>query len=74
MSKVPEYAAHVPRHELVKLLCKKQCGRSTLAQLRPADPPMSSPHRGTERFAGYEAVCLRCGGIAIDNYNWTAFS
>jgi hypothetical protein len=71
MPGVPKYAAHVPPSELVKILCRSgRCpkGQSTYARLQRAPYDAPDPN---EKFAGHQAVCLRCGYVASDNYNWT---
>lgn len=64
----PKYAAYVPDSELVKVLCKKRCNKSTLHRLNPNAQTIQNAN---EPFAGYTATCLKCGGIATDNYNWS---
>jgi hypothetical protein len=71
MAGIPKYAAGVPRHELVKILCRGgSCpkGQSTYARLALRE---GGPIPGDSgRYAGYVAHCLRCGYRATDTYNW----
>lgn len=74
MSNLPPYArAKLPKYaqgasgELIKALCKGACGRVTIHELQRDAQPVQN---ADERFAGCTAKCLRCGKIALDNYNW----
>lgn len=70
VKKVPKYAAHVPRAELVSVLC--HCTRMpTLARLIHVGP--RDGVKPDEQFAQYEAECLKCGHRVQNNYNWTRF-
>lgn len=70
MAGIPQYAAHVPRSDLVRVLCKKRCNKTTLHRLNRGAQDVQNP---TERFAGCTATCLKCSGTAVDNYNFTSY-
>jgi hypothetical protein len=68
MRKIPKYAAHLTRYELVNILCN--CTRlDTLAQL--VRDPRADP--GATKFVGCIARCLKCGAVRTDNDRWMAF-
>ena len=63
---LPEYARHVPREKLVRILCRGTCGASRYAEVSKI--PWSK--EGMPIDPGLFAKCLRCGYRARDNYNW----
>jgi hypothetical protein len=66
---LPHYAQHADRAKLVKILCKGQCnGVVRFAELNKPYPGQAML-RDAE-MGIYEAICLKCGKIAIDHYNW----
>lgn len=70
MAGKPKYAAGVPEADLVRVLCKKSCGKTVLHRLNRDAQDIQNPD---ERFAGCTATCLKCGGTAVDNYNFTSY-
>lgn len=68
MRKLPPYAAHVPFHQLVSIMCGGTCRARRWAQLHNAPPGI--PTRTGLPFAGYVAHCLQCGFVASDNAAW----
>jgi len=70
---LPQYAAHVPHSRLVRLFCKQQCNRMVYAELKREHNPVTAGNNGgDDRYLGYIAYCLLCGGRALDSYNWRA--
>lgn len=66
MAGLPQYAAGVPRHMLVKCLCKGSCGKMVYAKVS------KYPWREAGAAGDPElwATCLRCGNESSDEYNW----
>jgi len=67
MASIPRYAQDVPRHKLVKVLCRGDCGSTRFAEVSKTPWEKSGTSVDPELFA----TCLRCGYKARDNYNWT---
>ncbi|MCB2173381.1 hypothetical protein KQH65_11640 [archaeon] len=65
---LPQYAKSTPHEYLVKILCRN-CGSTRWAR-------MNTPFTGKTamreaNFGELEAICLKCGYRATDNYNWS---
>jgi hypothetical protein len=70
MRKIPDYAAHVPFHQLVSMMCGGMCRARRWAQLMAAPPGV--PTRLGLPYPGYVAHCLKCGFVSTDNAAWVA--
>lgn len=68
MRRIPDYAAHVPFHQLVSIQCRGTCRARRWAKLVAAPPGV--PLRTGLPFPGYVAHCLQCGYVATDNEAW----
>lgn len=65
---LPRYAQDADRTKLVKILCKGKCGKTRWAELNKPYPGKKEVREA--EMGIYEARCLGCGKIALDNYNW----
>lgn len=65
---LPKYAEKADRAKVVRILCKGVCRTGTYAELNRVFPGKNELWNSPE--GEYEAVCLKCGGIAKDYYNW----
>ena len=65
---LPQYAADANRHRVVIVLCKGQCGRTRWALMNQDYPGESILDRA--KFGDFSAICLKCGRVAKDAYNW----
>jgi len=68
LGQVPQYAQAADRSKLVKILCKGKCGQVRWAELDKFYPGKRILKDAEMNI--YKAKCLKCGKIAIDNYNW----
>jgi len=68
LGNLPQYAQAADRSKLIKILCKGKCGQVRWAELNKAYPGKKTLREADMNV--YEAKCLKCGKIAIDNYNW----
>lgn len=66
---LPQYAQAADRSKLVKILCKGKCGQVRWAELNKSYPGKMVLKEAEMNI--YKAKCLKCGKIAIDNYNWS---
>jgi len=64
---LPNYAQRCDQKFLTKLFCRS-CGSGTWAKLNKPYPGKGALHDA--EMGEYEAVCLKCGTRATDNYNW----
>jgi len=65
--KVPAYASREDTRYLVRHYCDR-CRMSRLARLNKPYPGIRNLHDA--QMGEYEATCLKCGCVALDNYNW----
>lgn len=65
---LPKYAQGANKSRIVHILCKSKCGTSRLAEVNLAFSSMEELR--SAEMGVYEAKCLKCGGRALDNYNW----
>jgi len=68
VGKLPAYASGTDRSKVISILCR-DCSKVRWAAL-------NKPFPGVEKLkaAGmreYQAICLKCGYSASDNYNWS---
>lgn len=68
LGKLPNYASKADRAKAIQLLCKGKCGCGRWAELNKIYPGKEALRRA--QMGEYKATCLRCGGTALDNYNW----
>ena len=73
MANLPQYA-RAALGEKVRVFCKGGCYKTMVHVLRELDLETAKLHQAEDKpYFGYEAVCLKCGHIARDNYNaWRA--
>lgn len=65
---LPQYAQNADRSKLVKILCKGKCSQTRWAELNKIYPGKRILKEAEMNI--YEAKCLKCGMVSIDNYNW----
>lgn len=65
---LPKYAQNIDRNRLIKLLCKGKCGKVVWAELNSAYPGKEALKKAS--MGEYQARCIKCGKVALDNYNW----
>jgi len=65
---LPNYAARANSARLVRLLCKGKCSHVVWAEMN-VDYPGQEVLRKSQ-VGDFTAVCLKCGKIAQDPYNW----
>lgn len=65
--KLPQYAKSVPSEFVIKIICHR-CRASRWAQLNKPYPGKTAIRNA--KMGEYKATCLKCGYVAMDNYNW----
>lgn len=65
---LPNYAQKADRKKLVKILCKGDCNDTRWAEMN-VNYPGQEALRNSD-LGDYNAVCLKCGKVAEDSYNW----
>lgn len=66
--KLPKYALKANLARLVLIFCKGDCVRSRWAEMNADYPGREVLWRS--QVGDFRAICLRCGAIALDCYNW----
>jgi len=65
---LPAYARTTPSNLLIQILCKGQCNSERWARLNKPHPGKSDLKNAKK--GEYQATCLKCGYVAVDNHNW----
>lgn len=65
---LPKYASKGERARLIRIFCKGKCRSQTWAELNLPYPGQEALKKAP--ISEYKAVCLKCGKLAFDNYNW----
>ena len=66
---LPKYAQNAARDKLVKVLCKGKCGGKVVwAELNLPYPGKELLKKAS--MGEFQAHCLKCGSVSMDNYNW----
>lgn len=65
---LPKYAQSADRSRIVHILCKGKCSKPRLAEVNRSFSSMAELKNA--EMGEYEAICLKCGSSASDNYNW----
>ena len=65
---LPQYAKSIDPAFLIKIWCRN-CNKSRWARLNRPFPGKTALHNA--QLGEYEAICLKCGYRATDNYNWS---
>ena len=65
---LPNYAQKADRKKLIRIFCKSDCNKTRWAEMNvnyPGNETLSNSDLGD-----FNAVCLKCGKVAKDSYNW----
>lgn len=65
---LPKYAENADRKKLVKILCKGNCNSTAWAEMNVNYPGQEALRHSD--LGDYSAICLKCGKVARDSYNW----